>query len=111
MTPDILRKCVLLSGGLEIWIEADRADKLTEALKTGNAPKFISLEGNLINTFEIKGVFSPPYMEDLHRRKNGQWKCQKGTWHDKNKICECPDYKETVTAFVEGVGEIKYKKV
>lgn len=110
MTPDIQRKCVLIRGGLEIWIESDRADKLIEGLKRQDAPRFISIEGQSINTFEILGVFTPGAMEDRQRRKNGQWKCMKGNWHDKGNICECKVYKETVTAYVEGVGEITYKR-
>lgn len=110
MTPDVIRKCVLIAGGLEIWVEEDRANKLAEALKSGNAPKYLSVENQLINTFEIRGVFTAQAMEDLHRRKNGQWKCQKGTWHEKAHVCECRTYRETVTAHVEGIGEITYKK-
>jgi hypothetical protein len=110
MTPDIPRKCVLISGGMEIWVEVERAEKLCDALKQGNAPKFISLDGQLINTFEVKGVFTAQAMEELHRRKNGQWKCSKGIWHDKGKGCECKEYKEVVKAHVEGVGEVTYKR-
>jgi len=110
MTPDIIRKCVLIRGGLEIWIESDRADKLMEALKRSDAPRFISIEGQSINTFEILGIFTPDAMEDRQRRKNGQWKCMKGRWHEKAHVCECRDYKETVKAYVEGVGEIAYRR-
>lgn len=110
MKPDIIRKCVLLSGGMEIWIEAERAEKLADALRLGNTPKFLSLEGQLINTFEVRGVFTASAMEEQHRRKNGQWKCMKGNWHEKAQVCECKEYTETVTAHVEGVGEVTYKR-
>lgn len=110
MTPDIIRKCVLVRGGLEIWIDATKADQLYEAIKSPNAPKYIKIEGQVINTFEIIGVLTSDAMEERQRRKNGQWKCMKGNWHEKNRVCECPDYKETVSAFVEGVGEIKYSR-
>lgn len=110
MTPDIIRKCVLIRSGLELWVEEERANKLAQVLASNNAPKFIDIEGQFVNTFEILGIFSASAMEDKQRRKNGQWKCLKGNWHDKGNVCECKENRETVTAFVEGVGEITYKK-
>lgn len=110
MTPDILRKCVLVRGGLEIWIENERAEKLLELIKSPNSPKYVTINGESINTFEILGIVTPQAMEERSRRKNGQWKCMKGIWHEKSQGCQCPEKTETVTAYVEGVGEIKYKK-
>lgn len=110
MTPDIIRKCVLVRGGLEIWIDASKADNLYEAIKSPQAPKYIKVEGQVINTFEIIGIMTADAMEEKQRRKNGQWKCLKGTWHEKGNVCECREYRDTVKAFVEGVGEIEYKR-
>ena len=28
-------------------------------------------------------------MEEQARRKNGQWKCRLGAWHDRKEVCEC----------------------
>jgi hypothetical protein len=72
--------------------------------------KFVKIGGQLVNPFEILGVFTPEAMEDRQRRKDGQWKCLKGTWHEKGVGCGCREYKETVTAYVEGVGEVTYKR-
>lgn len=110
MTPDILRKCVLIRGGLEVWIDSDKADGLYEAIKSPTSPKFIKLNNQVINTFEIIGIMTPEAMEERQRRKNGQWKCMKNRWHDKGQGCECTEYKETVEAFVEGVGKVTYKR-
>lgn len=110
MTPDIIRRCVLIRSGLEIWIEEDRAEKLILALKQPDAPRFININGQLVNTYEVLGVFTPDAMEERTRRKNGEWLCKKGRWHEKHQKCECVEYKETVTAYVEGVGEITYKR-
>lgn len=101
--------CVLIRSGLEIWIDQDQAPVLEHALTTSTT-KFLKLSGQLINTFEVLGVFTPAAMEDRQRRKNGQWKCLKGTWHEKDHKCECKAHRETVTAHVEGVGEITYKR-
>lgn len=110
MTPDIQRKCVLIRSGLELWIEVERADKLIQALRQPDLPRFINIDNQLVNTYEIEGVFTPSAIEERTRRKNGQWKCAKGTWHDRSQKCECREYRETVTAHVEGVGEITYKR-
>ena len=110
MTPDIIRKCVIIRGGIEIWIETERADRLAKALAEPNAPKFITIEGQYVNTFEILGIFSAAAMEEKNRRRNGQWKCEKGNWHEKAQGCSCPTYTETVTAYVKDIGEVTYKR-
>lgn len=101
--------CVLVRGGLELWINADRVEQLEKAL-ADSTKRFIKINGQLVNPFEVLGVFTPEAMEDRQRRKNGQWKCLKGTWHEKQHVCECTKNRETVTAYVEGVGEITYKR-
>lgn len=110
MKLDILRKCVLVRGGLEIWIEAEKADRLYDTIKNPQSPKYIKIDEQVINTFEIIGIMTPDAMEERQRRKNGQWKCMKGNWHDKGNVCECSEHKETVTATVEGIGEVTYKR-
>lgn len=101
--------CVLIRGGLELWIDADRSDVLQEAL-SDTSKRFLKISGQVVNPFEVLGIFTPDAMEDRSRRKNGQWKCMKGKWHEKATGCGCVVRTETVTAYVEGVGEVTYKK-
>ena len=101
--------CVLIRSGLELWIDADRVEALEKSL-ADTSKRFLRINGQLINPFEILGVFTPDAMEDRQRRKNGQWKCLKGNWHEKNQGCGCQTFVETVVAHVEGIGEIKYKR-
>lgn len=101
--------CVLLRGETKLWIDSARAQELENALRDASK-RFIKVNGQLVNSFEIIGVFTPDLIDERNRYKNGQWKCEKGHWHDKNQKCECVEYKETVTAFVEGIGEVTYKK-
>ncbi len=100
--------CVLVRGGLELWIDAEKMDGLKQTLNDASK-KFININGQLVNPFEILGVFTPDAMEDRQRRKNGQWKCLKGNWHDKGNVCACREYTETVVRWVNGE-EIRYKK-
>jgi hypothetical protein len=101
---------VTIRGGVELWIDEERVPELEKALQD-STKKFIKVSGQLVNTFEILGVFSPEAVEEKNRRKNGEWKCMKGNWHEKFIKCGCVDESKlkTVTATVEGVGEITYK--
>jgi hypothetical protein len=42
------------------------------------------------------GVFTAAEMEDLTRRKNGQWKCKWETWHELRQDCDCKTPTEAV---------------
>jgi len=107
---DIRRKCILIRGDVELWVAEERAKALTDALEANKLPKFVDIDGQLVNSFEILGVFTPEAMEERMRRKNGQWRCLKGKWHDRGNVCECVERKETVTAHVEGIGPVTYKR-
>jgi hypothetical protein len=79
--------CILMREGVEIWIEAEKLEPLMGMLET---KRFIKIEGRIINTADISGIYPAGDMENLTRRKNGQWKDQKGIWHDKGeRVCKC----------------------
>lgn len=102
--------CVIIRGDVELWIKAERRAELEAALNDKDK-RFVKINGQLVNTFEITGVFTPDMVEERTRRKNGEWKCQKNTWHEKGQSCHCREYKETVTAIIRETGEtITYKK-
>jgi hypothetical protein len=106
-TPQV---CLLLRADVELWIPAERRDALEAALSDKDK-RFVKVNGQVVNPLEVVGIFTPDYMEERTRRKNGQWRCQKNTWHDKGQQCHCREYKETVTAIVRETGEvINYKR-
>jgi hypothetical protein len=81
-------KCILLRSGVEIWAEESRVENLKKILVTSKESKFVELDDNVINTADISGIFTSKEMEDVIRRKNGQWKDDKGNWHDKgDRVC------------------------
>jgi hypothetical protein len=80
---------IVLRNGAEIWAEKDRAEILIRLLEKVNQSKFIRFDGELFNTADVVGIFSAKVMEEITRRKNGQWKCERGNWHDRSKKCEC----------------------
>lgn len=78
-----------MRNGIEIWIDQEKAESLLAILSEKNAPQFITFEGRLINKADLTGVYLPEDMEEMTFRKNGQWKCRFGVWHNKGENCGC----------------------
>lgn len=96
--------CVLMRSGIEIWLDEDRAENLIKSMETS---KFIRLEGSVVNTYEIIGIYTPEHMEDVKRHKNGQWKCKLASWHDRGEKCACRKVIGKEKIRVEGIGEME----
>lgn len=82
---------ICMMGGVVIWVEKERADKLDALFLRPRSewPQFIDIEGEKVNPSRVEGIFSAAAMEDAQRRKNGQWLCKEGTWHDRFEKCAC----------------------
>ena len=98
-------KCVVLNGGIEKWVDGDRAEMVRRAVESNQ--KFIDIGGELINTFNIVGIFTAKTMEDKQHRQNGQYFCSKGVWHDKFEKCDCREQLTPKKGYVEGIGEVE----
>lgn len=87
--------CIQIRSGITLWVERERATHLMQILTNGDT-KFIEFDGQVFNRADIVGVFTAQTMEELKRRKNGEWQCSTGTWHGRNTDCECrrQEYKE-----------------
>jgi len=79
-------RVISLRNGAELSVEADRIKDILPKLERGG---FIDVNGEIVNAKDIVGIFTPQAMEDIIRRKNGQWKDKKGRWQDKGSR-ECP---------------------
>lgn len=87
MSQELSKKlvCVSMRNGAEVWIEEEKLGNLESMLEKS---RFIKIDGQLINSADVVGVFDANTMADVIRRKNGQWKDEKGGWHDKgDRIC------------------------
>ena len=82
-------KCVLMRSGIEKWIEWDKAEQLELILQGLTSHKFIKVEGETVNTADIEGVYKPESLEEMKRRKNGEYKCSFNKWHSRQMKCEC----------------------
>lgn len=83
-------RCILLRNGIEIWEEKDKTNKLQDLLSNIKVSTFVHFEDMSINTADIVGIFDPKTMDNYSRRKNGEWKCREGVWHEKGqRSCDC----------------------
>lgn len=83
------QKCVVIRGGFEIWVDVEKANRLQMELENLKTHLFITWGKDQFNTADVTGIFSPETMDERTRRKNGQWQCQAGSWHDRFEKCAC----------------------
>jgi len=100
MTKEISKNlmCISMRSGVEIWVEGEKAELLQDILENISQHKFIRFEDQTFNTADLVGVFSAGTMGDATRRKNNQWQCHQGTWHEKSEKCGCASLSEKAEA-------------
>lgn len=76
---------IIIRNGVELWLEKDRADKLQILMEQR---KFLEIDGRVINTADIVGIFKAQDISAITRRKNGQWQGRDNQWHNKGEF-EC----------------------
>jgi len=81
--------CVLLKGGMRIWIEENQLINLKKLLVSQNKDTFVEIDKEFVCLAEISGIFTPAMILELDRLKRGQWKCEYNIWHNRNDICYC----------------------
>lgn len=101
--------CIQMRSGVELWVEGDRVATLQRMLETMSGHKFVNFDNQSINTADVVGIFSASTMEDMKRRKNGQWQCASQTWHDRGAKCECLplEDKKLITSREEAIKNCK----
>lgn len=83
------QKVVITRNGSTFYVSLDRADKLQLLLLSPNKPDYIELDDTLIAIREITMIAPASKVEDLNKRKQGQWQCQHGHWHTREEsICK-----------------------
>ena len=78
--------CVVIRGGIEVWIDDDKVDNLMTVIEKSSVVK---IDKNIINTKDIVGVFTAEVMEEMRSRKRGDWECGYGKIHQRNEKCPC----------------------
>jgi len=98
---------VCMMGGVVVWVERARLAPLDAVMKKprGEWPQFIEVDGEMINPSRVEGIFSAARMEEMQRRKNGEWQCFAGEWHDRFEKCRCEDPKKRDPRKVYRIGD------
>ena len=79
------QKVVVVRGGIYLYFDADKVDKIAELIKSSPRGQIITLAGQMVNTSEITGIFDPKYIEEMMMIKRGMWRCvEKGHWNERN---------------------------
>jgi len=96
MTTEITKEimCIKTRDGIEVWVEKEKIENLITLLTAEKIGRFVKIENQLINTADITGIFDAKVIEDLTRRKNGQWKCKQNYWHNKGEQCAHGEFKK-----------------
>jgi len=89
------QKCIVMRNGVEVWVERKKAEQFESDWQKGMIRGAVGIEGRTVNTMDVIGVFAPEDMDSATRRKNGDWKCHAGTWHQRFEKCECPSKEVT----------------
>jgi hypothetical protein len=78
--------CVMLKSGITLWLNERQIEKLKNVLLIAT-PKFIEIDDMIILSTDIRGIFPVQIIEELEKRKNGEWKCDFGHWHHRGEQC------------------------
>jgi len=81
--------CVPIRNGVEIWMEEDESKALQNMLVNITGHKFIRFGDRILNTADVVGIYTAQDIEEVTRRKKGEWQCNYQVWHKKNEKCEC----------------------
>jgi hypothetical protein len=83
-------KCLLTREGIEIWVDENQAEKISQLISTAKENKLIEIEGETISVNSISGIYSAEKIYELRKKKQGMWQCEKcGRWHNRYDICSC----------------------
>lgn len=91
MTQEITKKqnIILMKSGLVLWVDKDRTDNLSTILESGSGHRFVKIDGRMINSAEMEGVYTPFEFEELQKIKQGYTMCVYKKWHARKEVCDC----------------------
>jgi hypothetical protein len=82
-------RCISMRSGVEIWLEERLASQFEAVLLGVKASQFVKVAGQVVNTADVTGLFDAATVEEYRRRRNGEWQCREGGWHQKGAECGC----------------------
>ena len=105
--------CIVIRGGIHLWIPEEKLPNFDEQYQAARSDGgLMRYDGQRINPADVVGVFSAASMEEATRRRNGQWTCQYGNWHDRGEKCLCipkdrAEWNEKLAGIIKACGKCK----
>lgn len=82
-------KCIETYDGKEFWIEDQRGIDLKKLLLSNRSPEFVDINGALVKTNHISGIYDEIDMQEKQYRKAGMYVCKFMRWHSFKEDCHC----------------------
>lgn len=86
--------CIIIRGGIKIWIPKEKAEILMQAIEKNEVQRFVRINDQFLNIADIQGIF--PYnllkeQEDEENEKEDSqyWTCSNNARHNKREFCRC----------------------
>ena len=85
---------LVLKNDVEIYLGEDEYHLLCTVLLSEDPPKFVRVQGSIINVYSVVYLMSAKDWDDVQTEKEhgkrNDWKCEHGRWIDKKyKECGC----------------------
>ncbi len=87
----IQKHVVVMKSGLSILVSPETSERISNHLVNQGGHSFLKIAetGQVINTAEIEGVYTPEKHAEMLRIKGGEYLCSYNRWHKKREQCEC----------------------
>jgi len=83
------QKVVITRNGALFYLDLERAAKVEALLLSPSKPDYVEIDGTLIQAREITMVAPTAKVEEMNRRKKGDWQCERGHWHTRDEtVCK-----------------------
>jgi len=83
------KRVVIVKNGATFYLDIARAEKIEALLLSPNKPDFVKIDGTLVSIREITMVADASKVEEMNRRKKGDWQCARGHWHSRDEtVCK-----------------------
>lgn len=85
----VQQKVVITRNGATFYLDLARAEKVEALLLSPNKPDYVEIDDTLIAVREISMVAPASKVEEMNRRKKGDWQCERGHWHSRDEtVCK-----------------------
>ncbi len=73
----------------DFWVTEKTAREIASQMDDKGA-KIVLESVGVVSMNQVFAVLTKEGYEAYQKKQNGEWKCEKGSWHEKFKQCDCP---------------------